>query len=108
MAGSIFENYVISEIIKKETHSKSLVDFYYYRTARGEEVDLIIDQKIKKSVIEIKFNATFHPRMIKHINTLLTKGDQGYLLYNGKKLPYKKNIQIMNYKDFLCGINDTL
>ncbi len=101
MSGAIFENYVIAEIIKKATHTKAPVDFYYYRTSNGEEVDLIMDRKVSKSVIEIKFNATFNPKMVRQVKALLEKDDQGYLLYTGKKLLVSKNIQALNYKDFL-------
>lgn len=101
MSGAIFENYVIAEIIKKAAHTKSPVDFYYYRTSNGEEVDLIMDRKVAKSVIEIKFNATFNPKMVRQVKALLKKDDQGYLLYTGKKLLVSENIQALNYKDFL-------
>jgi len=101
MAGAIFENYIISEIIKRETHIKSSAEFYYYRTTKGQEIDLIIDRKISQDFIEIKYNATFHPRMVKQITKFMTKDHRGYLLYTGKSLPYHSNIKILNYKDYL-------
>jgi uncharacterized protein len=101
MKGAIFENYVIAEIVKKETHIKSQADFYYYRTSVGEEVDLVIDYKTHRELIEIKFNSTFNSRMIKQIKKILEKGDRGFLLYNGKSTSYGDDLKISNYKDYL-------
>jgi predicted AAA+ superfamily ATPase len=38
MAGSIFENYIISEVMKKEIHQKSNAELFYLRTSQGEEI----------------------------------------------------------------------
>jgi predicted AAA+ superfamily ATPase len=43
MAGNIFENYIITEIMKKELHRNSKARFYFLRTSHGGELDLIID-----------------------------------------------------------------
>ena len=99
MSGAIFENYIIAEIIKSLTHKRMPAEFYYFRSTKGEEIDLIIDNKLYKELIEIKHSATFNPRMVKNIGELIEKNDKGYLLYNGKNLPYTKNIKIINYND---------
>jgi len=101
MKGAIFENYIIAEIVKKERHIKSHADFYYYRTSKGNEVDLIIDRKTQHEFIEIKCNATFNPKMIKQVDELLSKNDKGILLYQGESMSYGKDIKIENYQDYL-------
>lgn len=101
MAGSIFENYLISEILKKEAHNKTHAELFYYRTNHGVEIDLIVDRKKTKELIEIKNAETFKPKMTQAIEEILTKDDKGYLLYNGKSFPYLQNIEIINYKDYL-------
>ena len=45
MYGPLFENYVVSEIMKREIHSKADSELFYYRTSNGVEIDLIIDHK---------------------------------------------------------------
>jgi uncharacterized protein len=106
MAGAIFENYIIAEIMKKELHFKTFAELYYYRTGKGAEVDLIVDRKINKDVIEIKLNNTFNPRMIKQLKTLLEPNDKGYLLYTGEKLDYSfaENIKVCNYNEYLADL----
>lgn len=101
MAGAIYENYIISEVIKKETHTKTDASFYYLRTSSGQEVDLIIDRKTAKEWIEIKKSYSFKPKMLQIIKLFLNEKDTGYLLYNGVSKNKINNIQIKNYKDYL-------
>lgn len=101
MAGSIFENYIVSEIMKKELHNKTNASLYYLRTSNGVEIDLIVDRKIQKEFIEIKNSATFKPKMIEAVEQFIGKNDKGFLLYNGANFPYSKNISIINYSDYL-------
>lgn len=103
MAGAIFENYITSEVLKKEKHTLTNADLYYFRTHAGEELDLIIDRKQTKSLVEIKLNASFKPKMLKHIENYLEDHDQGYLVYTGEDMPYKDNISIMNFNTFLTS-----
>ncbi|MBU0455592.1 MAG: ATP-binding protein [Pseudomonadota bacterium] len=101
MAGGIFENYVIAEILKREKHADTDAQLYYLRTSNKEEVDLIVDRKTHKELIEIKHSGTFKDKMIENIEKFITKKDQGYLLYNGKTQAGYDNINILNYEDYL-------
>lgn len=101
MAGALFENYVIAEIVKKEIHSNTHSDFFYYRTSSGLEVDLIVDRKNRKDIVEIKKGATFRPTMLAGIRHLLEENDRGYLLYQGDSHPYEPAITVLNYQDYL-------
>ena len=101
MAGSIFENYMVSEILKKERHTNQTSELYYLRTSNGVGVDLIIDRKNHKEFIEIKNSATFHPKMTDPMSAFLVKGDKGYLLYKGENFPYYDPITVLNYQEFL-------
>ena len=101
MAGSLFENYIVSEILKREKHNDTHTELFYYRTTHGIEIDLIIDHKTHKDLFEIKSGETFRPRMTKAIENLLEPNDNGYLLYNGKNIPFAKQIKILNYKNYL-------
>jgi predicted AAA+ superfamily ATPase len=101
MAGSLFENYVISEILKNEIHHKTHAQLYYYRTNHGVEVDLLIERKTKRELIEIKKSATFKVEMLKPMESLIESKDQGFLLFQGEPLKYSSNIQILPYQNYL-------
>lgn len=101
MYGSIFENYIVSEIVRKELHSKTNADLYFYRSSYGLEVDLIIDRKSSIEWLEIKASETFRSNMVSAIETLKGKDEKGFLLYNGKEAKYLEDITIINYKNYL-------
>ena len=101
--GELFENYVISEILKKELHSDSGAELFYFRTNHGDEIDLIIDRKITKEFFEIKKTFTFNPKFTKVIDKYLDINQKGYVLYQGKDFPYTKNIEILNAFDYLLS-----
>jgi uncharacterized protein len=100
MTGSIFENYIVSEVLKRELHRKTHAELFYIRTSHGIEVDLIIDRKTHKELIEIKSGETFKPAMVNALELFLEDGDQGYLLYRGRRFPYDEKIRIINYQDY--------
>ena len=100
LAGPIFENYLVSEVYKKELHTASHSELYYFRTQDRAEIDLIIDRKSYVELIEIKKSSTFKPSMATTLKKYSTKRDKSYLLYQGESDHYQ-NIEILNYRKFL-------
>ncbi len=45
MAGSLFENYIVSEIMKKNLHNKTNHRLYYVRTSNNDEIDVIEENR---------------------------------------------------------------
>lgn len=103
MAGYIFENYIIAEIMKKELHRDSKARFYFLRTSHGDEIDLIIDRRHTQEFIEIKNSHTFRPHMVKTLEKTLVDQQKGLLIYRGREIPYSEPVSIVNYADFLTG-----
>ncbi len=101
MAGAIFENYIVSEIMKNDIHKKLGHYFYYFRTSSGKEIDLIEESMGQKNWIEIKNTHTFKSLMTKSIEEFIGRKERGYLLYQGKDFPYKSNIKVLNYENYL-------
>lgn len=101
MAGSIFENYLIMEIIKRERSLNTQAQFYYLRTSDGLEVDFMIDRKIYREWIEIKKSHTFTEKMMANIKFFLKEGDLGFVLYSGESLDYSPPCAVLNYEDYL-------
>lgn len=100
MSGSLFENYVISEIVKNKYHHQLLQDFFFLRTQDGMEIDLIIQERQSRTLIEIKRNKTFNPKMTRHLKSFREESDKCCLLYDGESLP-PGEIDILNYQDYL-------
>jgi uncharacterized protein len=63
--GSVFENFVISELVKQNYHKNLLRDFWFWRDAIGHEVDLIWQTDAELNLIEIKASETIMADMFK-------------------------------------------
>jgi len=58
LRGSIFENLVVSEVLKSRLHRGRRSDLYFYRDQSGREVDLLADDPLEPVLIEIKASRT--------------------------------------------------
>lgn len=97
LAGPLFENYVVANILKNELHRKTHANLFYFRTSSGLEVDLIVDRSTTREFIEIKMNSTFNFHWLKPMEALMQPEDKGFLLYTGQTMAYTPQIQIRHY-----------
>ncbi|WP_297360582.1 ATP-binding protein [Acidiferrobacter sp.] len=67
MAGAIAESAVVSEVLKMFFHRGLEPRFYFWRTATGDEVDLVIETATGLLPLEIKATATPSPIMARGI-----------------------------------------
>ena len=100
LAGAMFENYIVSEVIKKELHQATQADLYFLRTQDKSEIDLIVDRKQSKDFIEIKKSASFSPRMASALKKYAIGKCRKIILYNGEAYRYG-DVEVINYKDYL-------
>jgi uncharacterized protein len=97
MGGAIFENLVTAEIHKSFLHRGEEPPLYYWRTAAGNEVDLLVETQDGIVSIEIKSSATMRPEMAKGIlqfrRNLGGKSQEGFVIYPGDMvLPLGENV----------------
>ncbi|MBI2459581.1 MAG: ATP-binding protein [Parcubacteria group bacterium] len=53
--GALFENFIISELIKQASYSEKNFKFYYWRTKQGSEIDLVLEKGKEFVGVEIKY-----------------------------------------------------
>lgn len=99
LAGGLFENYIISEILKKELHEATHSALYFLRTQDKAEIDLIIDRKTSKTYIEIEKSATFNPKMIRSLTHLAPADSERLVLYNGERYEHR-GITAMPFSEY--------
>ncbi|CAN1550497.1 COG1373 Predicted ATPase (AAA+ superfamily) [Flavobacteriaceae bacterium] len=68
LKGSLFENYVINEYVKKNYHNNLLRDLWFWRDAAGHEVDLIWQNSELLNLVEIKASETIKSEMFKGLS----------------------------------------
>jgi len=87
MGGAIMETAVLVEIVKTLLHRGDEPQVYFWRTATGTEVDILVEQEGKLIPIEVKLSGTPKPAMAAGIRSLREdlreKVAPGYLVHPG-------------------------
>ncbi len=104
MGGAIMETAVLSEIVKTLTHRGIDPQLYFWRTAAGSEVDIVVESGGKLIPIEVKLSATPRPAMANAIKTFRVDfGDRalpGYVIHPGDiRLPLGNNVTAWPFRD---------
>ncbi len=68
LLGGLFENYVLSELMKNRFNAGKRNNCYFWRDNKGKEIDCIIDKGDKLIPIEIKAGRTFSSDYFKNLN----------------------------------------
>lgn len=101
MAGSIYETFVISEILKSYYNAGKEPNLFFFRNTDGQEVDLLIYQDGTLYPIEIKKTSSPNVKDIKHFKTLSTYfpttniGEGGIICNYEKLLPIAENNKVI-------------
>jgi hypothetical protein len=87
MAGALFENAVIADIYKTLLHRGTEPRLYFWRTAAGREVDLLIEDQGQLVALEVKLSATPRPENAAQILALRedlgSRVGRGYVVHPG-------------------------
>jgi len=98
MAGAIMETAAVAELTKAYLHSGDEPRLAFWRTARGSEVDIVVEDQLRLYPIEVKASATPRPEMTRGIAELArtlaaTKAgglrpsvQPGYVVYAGDRV----------------------
>jgi predicted AAA+ superfamily ATPase len=90
MGGAIFENLVAAELYKTLAHRGEEPAMYFWRTAAGSEVDVIVEIQGRLLPIEVKLSSTPRPEMAGEIARFRKDfGDRalpGYVVHPGDTL----------------------
>lgn len=66
LRGAVFENMVLSELLKAQVNKGlSPRNIYYYRENAGREIDFVEEKPSGLSLYEVKAAATFRPEFLK-------------------------------------------
>lgn len=101
--GSLFENFIIAEMIKMNAHKNYKNDFYFFMNKNRLEIDLIINEGLKIHPIEIKSAQTFNQTFIKNLQyfaKLYNQDSIGKVIYTGDNQT-RSNYEVLNYYNFL-------
>ena len=104
MRGHLFENMVICNVQKYFLNQGIQPVIYFYRDSNGNEVDLLIKNKEKYDLVEIKSSETFNMEFLKGIKSFEKEfpnlTERKYIVYNGEDKGEINGVKILNYKSF--------
>lgn len=85
--GAIFENMVVTELIKKRTNLGLPINLFYWRDKTGREIDIIVDKAGKLLPVEIKSGQTITTEFTKNITywSRLSGVEKAIVLYGGRQ-----------------------
>ena len=102
MRGSLFENLVVVDLLKKRYNAGMDNNLFFYRDNHGNEVDVIQEAGAKVTSYEIKSAQTFTPHFLKGLDYLRKIAPQytgeSHLIYDGADEMTINNHHIYNFR----------
>jgi uncharacterized protein len=98
LAGGVLENFVLMELRKQYTWSTIQPELYYWRTASGQEVDVVLEDRAGRVVgVEVKAAATLGANDMRGLQALATAAGKhwvrGVVFYTGTEvIPFSGNL----------------
>jgi len=98
LAGPLLENFVLMEIRKQVSWSRTQPSPFHYRTQTGQEIDLLLEDPAGRIVgIEVKMGSTVQEKDVRVLHDLAESlGERfvrGVVLYAGERaVPFSEKI----------------
>ncbi len=103
LRGSLFENLMISEILKKFFNSGLDPTVFFYRDKHGNEVDALLHISRELIPIEIKSSETYRSEFLKSLDYFRKiynqRIRQSMLVYSGQNEQKNENVNIVNFRN---------
>jgi predicted AAA+ superfamily ATPase len=101
LRGAIFENFVVSEIMKKFHNEARSPRVYYWRDSAGHEVDMIIEDGPRVLPVEIKSGKTVASDFFDSIRRWknLSGEDGGVLIYGGDESYEREGLRVVSWSE---------
>jgi len=109
--GALFENLVISEILKFQNHSGKQPSVYYWRESNGLEIDCIIEKENSEIIaLEIKAGQTFNKDYLKNLKKFPSNDLPIHkkLIYTGDQNTIISDIQLITWHNFPDFLEETI
>ena len=105
--GASWEGFVIEDIIRRERLAHPFTQFSFWRTATGQEADLVLDRGSRRIAIEIKANSATNPNDARKLEAILDDigASEGWMVgYGGESAslsPRVRSISLDTQPDWL-------
>ena len=99
--GPLFENLIVSEMLKTRYNSGRRNNLHFWRDRAGHEVDVIFDRGDKLIPVEMKSGQTVTTDSFKGLNWLkkLASEDDSFLVYGGDNSYHRAGTSVISWRD---------
>lgn len=99
--GAIFENMIVTEVLKSRLNAALRSDLYFWRDASGHEIDLVMDRGQRLWAFEIKSGMTFQKDQIKGLRYWYktTGHREGAVIYGGDESYSTPEARIIGWRE---------
>ncbi len=102
MRGPLFENLIVSEMLKTRYNSGRRNNFHFWRDRAGHEVDVVVDRGDKLIPVEMKSGQTVTTDSFKGLNWWkeLASEDDSFLVYGGDRSYHGVGTSVISWRDY--------
>lgn len=101
LRGSIFETFIVSELMKVRFNMMKNIGFYFWRDSSGNEIDVVADYGDGLMPIEIKsgqtLNRDFFSSLERWIDLAGNRAVSPTLIYGGTENQYRQGIRVFGW-----------
>jgi uncharacterized protein len=101
--GALFENFIVTELLKNRFNQGQRSNLYFWRESSGHEIDVLIDEGLQQTPIEIKSGQTINSdwlKGLKYWQTLTKYTGNCYVIYGGDDIQNRsEDIVIQGWKE---------
>ena len=106
MRGALFENWVITELLKQHYNRALVSNLYFWRDNTGNEIDVLVDEAGSLRPIEIKSGQTMRKEYLAGLKKWcnLAEGEEtntgrAALIYGGGEVQQRSDVDIVPWTD---------
>lgn len=102
LAGALFENFIVAELLKARLHHGKSSNIYFFRDNVGNEIDVILEDGTTVKPVEIKLGSTINDDFFKGLRYYQKinrkNSDKPVLIYGGREDQRRGEFDIFSYK----------
>lgn len=100
LVGNIFENLVVSELLKTQLNKREQPNLFFYRDSSGLEIDIIKEEQLVPHPIEVKSAMTYSPALYKNLQKYMKLeplASKPTLIYGGNNMGTLEGVNIVSF-----------
>lgn len=99
--GSLFENLMLSEMVKKHYNRGLPAQFYFWRDSNGVEIDLVAENGLRLDFYEMKYSYTPNSDFFKNLMAVRKIDDfpngDNYVIYAGEENQHRTAAEVLSW-----------